>query len=149
MGAVTVVDSSVAIASTRVGDALHEAAQTALHEVKTGSRIVLPAVAFAEVMVGAIRGGRERRSMLQRQLRLAFTVEPLTEAIALQAAEVRARYGLPLPDALVLATGIELRAEAILTGDRRWRRVHRSVIVVGPRRGVRARRSARRRVKDP
>jgi predicted nucleic acid-binding protein len=143
---VTVVDSSVAVASTRVGDALHEAAQAALHESGSSSRLVLPAVAFAEVMVGAIRGGRERRSMLQRQLRVAFTVEPLTEVIAVQAAEVRARYGLPLPDALVLATGLELGATAILTGDRRWRKVHRSVVVV--RRGAQGRRSARRRVED-
>ncbi len=38
-----------------------------------------------------------------------------------RAAALRAAHtGLRLPDALVLACGTELRADAVLTADRRW-----------------------------
>jgi predicted nucleic acid-binding protein len=145
MGALTVVDSSVVIAALDRDDDLYGASTTALLEVRD-SRLLLPIVAYAEVMVGAIRAGTRRRREVEGRLRRSFNLEPVSVEIAARASEVRSRYALPLPDALVLATGLELGATAILTGDRRWRKVHRSVVVVG--RGAQGRRSARRRVED-
>ncbi|MGB6770679.1 MAG: PIN domain-containing protein, partial [Candidatus Dormiibacterota bacterium] len=63
---------------------------------------------------------------------LLLSVAPLSEAIAEEAAVLRARHqGLRLPDALVLATGASLHADSILTGDLRWRDLVSSVEVVG------------------
>lgn len=62
---------------------------------------------------------------------LLIRVAPIGEAIAERAARLRASHPmLRLPDALVIATGVELGADVILTGDRRWQRVHKRIVVV-------------------
>jgi PIN domain nuclease of toxin-antitoxin system len=63
---------------------------------------------------------------------LLMEVVPLSPPIAEAAAMLRARHqSLRLPDALVIATGISLKAGSILTGDIRWRGLAPSVDVVG------------------
>ncbi len=57
-------------------------------------------------------------------------VEPLTMGMARTGARLRSKHGLTLADALILATGIELKADVILTADRRWGRVDRRVKVL-------------------
>jgi PIN domain nuclease of toxin-antitoxin system len=49
-------------------------------------------------------------------------LEPATAAVARTAARLRAQHGrsLPLPDAFVVATALELSADRVLTCDRRW-----------------------------
>lgn len=57
---------------------------------------------------------------------------PLNEDVAVAAALWRARHSsLRLPDALVLATADVGAADAILTGDKRWRRLDPRVEVIG------------------
>lgn len=55
-------------------------------------------------------------------------------SIARSAAALRARHGraLRLPDALVLATAIELRAHRLLTTDAGWPLLDVPVQVIGP-----------------
>ena len=56
--------------------------------------------------------------------RLEFYVSPITETIAYQSAQLRAKYkGLKLPDALQLATAIEHHCDAFLTNDERLMQV--------------------------
>ena len=53
---------------------------------------------------------------------LLARIQPIDEAVAERAATLRAEHpALRLPDALVLACGDALAADAILTADRRWR----------------------------
>jgi predicted nucleic acid-binding protein len=48
-------------------------------------------------------------------------VEPLDADIALAAAALRARHqSLTIPDALLIATASHLRADHLVTTDRRW-----------------------------
>ena len=62
---------------------------------------------------------------------LELRIEPIGKEIAERAASLRARSRGPrLPDAVVLACGEVLEADAILTADRRWRRFGR-VLVIG------------------
>jgi predicted nucleic acid-binding protein len=62
-----------------------------------------------------------------------LVIGQVIEDIAETAAELRAHHrALRLPDAVVIATGDVLGADAVLTGDARWRRVSRRVRVIRP-----------------
>ena len=48
---------------------------------------------------------------------------PVTRAVLVRAAEIRARYGMRTPDAIMLATAVESGATLALTNDSAWRKV--------------------------
>lgn len=126
---VVVVDASVVIALRDAGDPHHHVARTAIDRARRDHRLVLPASALAESIVRPLTAGATEEEVTAPLLRL-FTVEPLTVEIATTAAALRARKSLRLPDALVVATGIHLDAQRILTCDRRWKGVDHRVKVL-------------------
>ena len=75
-----------------------------------------------ECLVGPIKG--ENRILLQSYAALFERLVPLTmpEAVYLQAAELRARFGLKTPDALHLACARHHRCGALWTNDDRLAR---------------------------
>jgi predicted nucleic acid-binding protein len=128
--AIVVVDASVVIALLDGGDAHHSAAVAAL--AGTGrERLILPASAYAEILVDPWRRGADAVAVIQRFVTdLGIHIEPLTPDIAERAARLRARHGaLRLPDALVLATADALDAIA-LTCDRAWLRASRRARII-------------------
>jgi hypothetical protein len=86
--------------------------------------VVLSIITICEVMTGPARNGDElsmhRISRGLRQLP-RLTIVPFGDRVAFRAAIVRAGTGLKLPDAGVVATGIEASAIAIVGNDARWR----------------------------
>jgi predicted nucleic acid-binding protein len=48
--------------------------------------------------------------------------QPIDLPVAQEAAGIRATYGLPAPDALVVATGIVAQVGALVTNDERWKK---------------------------
>lgn len=120
---VTLVDAGVVIGFLDGADAHHAAAHRALGEaLRRGDRLIVPASAFAEALVGPSRHG-ERSVATVRALtaQVPFEISPLDEAMALVAADLRARHkSLKPPDALVIATAIVRDADVVLTTDRRW-----------------------------
>ena len=48
---------------------------------------------------------------------------PVTRAVLMRAAGVRARYGMRAPDAIMIATAIESGATLAVTNDDAWRKV--------------------------
>ena len=48
---------------------------------------------------------------------------PVTRAVLVRAAGIRARYGLRTPDAIMLATAVESGATLAVTNDSAWRKV--------------------------
>ena len=126
--ALIVLDASVVIAHLDSADALHTAATEALLEVADDD-LRLPASAYAEALVDPTTKGQLARAR-DRIGALGLGIVPLDAAIAERAASLRARHRtLRLPDALVLATAEELEADAVLTGDRRWRRLPRVRVI--------------------
>jgi len=129
--ALVVLDASVVIAFLDSRDAHHSAAVSAL-TANRAEDLVLPASAYAEILVAPLRRGpaavaRVRQAMTD----LAIRIVPLTSEVADRAALIRARHAsLRLPDALVLATGEMLGADTVLTADRDWPRVSRRVRVI-------------------
>jgi predicted nucleic acid-binding protein len=128
--AITVLDASVVIAFLDADDAHHSAAVGAVERAGSGA-MVLPASAYAEVLVDPWRAGADAVTVVKRFLaELGVRVEPLTADVAERAARLRASHrSLRLPDALVLATADALDATA-LTADRSWPRVSRRARIV-------------------
>ena len=134
--ALTVLDAGVVIAMLDATDAHHSAARAALREaLDRGDDLVLPASAYAECLVGPLRRGPESAAIVNAFIEaLPARVEPVTRSIAMAAAALRARHGraVRLPDAMVLATAIELQAHRLLTTDASWPPLDTPVVVIGP-----------------
>jgi predicted nucleic acid-binding protein len=128
--AIVVLDASVVIAFLDARDSHHSAALTALGQAREET-LVLPASAYAEVLVDPWRRGQDAVAVVRELVaELGIRIQPLTADVAERAARLRAEQGsLRLPDALVLAT-TDVLAGTALTCDRAWLRASRRVRVV-------------------
>jgi predicted nucleic acid-binding protein len=131
----TVLDAGIVIAVLDADDAHHDQARQALAAARDrGDRLVVPASAYAEVLVAPLRRDPDSGDAVDSFLdALPAAVEPATRRIARRAAELRARHGnrLRLPDALVVATAMALDADRVVTTDARWPELGITVEVVG------------------
>lgn len=119
----TVLDAGVIIGYLDDNDGHHEAAHEALRDARDrNDRLVLPASAFAEVLVGPSSDGSKAVAVVRELVkRVPIHIEPLDTEVAVAAADLRARHrSLKLPDALVIATARHLDADHLVTTDRNW-----------------------------
>ncbi|MBK6858212.1 MAG: PIN domain-containing protein [Microthrixaceae bacterium] len=119
----TVLDSGVLIGFLDSNDAHHPASLEVFTDAHAGNdRLVLPASALAEILVGPSRRGTAAVGAVRELLdRLPIEVEPVGSEIAIAAAALRARHrSVKLPDALVIATAAHLDADLLVTTDRGW-----------------------------
>jgi predicted nucleic acid-binding protein len=137
--ALTVLDAGGVIAILDASDTHHVAAVAAvMSAIERGDDLVLPASAYAEILVAPHRRGDEAVATVDAFVdAVPARVEPATRSIAAIAAELRARHGpkLRLPDALVVATALALGAERVITTDARWPRLPVPVEVIRPEPG--------------
>lgn len=131
----TVLDAGVLIAILNADDVHHDRARKAFAALRDrGDRLVIPASAYAEVLVAPLRQSLATGDAVDSFIEaLPATVEPATRIVARRAAELHARYGtrVRLPDALVIATAIVLGASRVVTTDARWPDLGIPVEVVG------------------
>jgi len=127
-----VVDASVLIATIDSRDVHHQRATEELRAVRKRHALALPAVAFSEALVAPYLASRSEGLSIEGGLRRLGRIEPITEVIASRAAQLRAKRQMKLPDALILATAAELRANEILTFDERWASVDPRVRILTP-----------------
>lgn len=119
----TVIDAGVLIGFLDRNDAHHDKARRALGEaLDRNDRLVLPASALAEALVGPSRRGAGAVSTVRQVIeRVPIAIAPLDQDIAAAAAELRAHHrSVKLPDALVIATAVTLDADLLVTTDRNW-----------------------------
>jgi predicted nucleic acid-binding protein len=126
----SVIDTSVLVAFLEATDAHHSAAVAELTRARESHALVVPIVAYAEVLVGPSRQGPRQEAVAEEFLSTIGGIETVSVAIARRAARLRASTGLKLPDALVIATGLELDVDEILTADRRWQSIDSRVHVI-------------------
>lgn len=120
----TILDAGVVIAGLDADDAHHGPAADAIRAAwERHDSLVVPASAYAEILVRPASRGATTVARVDAALdALAISVADATRAIARRAAVLRARRtSLRLPDALVIATAVELDADHLLTTDRRWK----------------------------
>lgn len=117
----TVLDAGVVIATLEQTDAHHGSARRAVSETRSrGDRLILPAAAYAEVLVNPSQRGAEAVATVDAFIdALPAFIEPISRDIAAAAAMLRARHGraVRLPDALVLATAQIMSADKVITTD--------------------------------
>lgn len=137
--ALTILDAGVVIAILDASDTHHDAAvQAVTTAIDRGDNLVVPASAYAEILVAPHRRGADAVGTVDAFLdALPARIEPATRIVAARAAELRARHGnqLRLPDALVVATAMAVGAERVITTDARWPPLPVRVEVVRPKAG--------------
>ena len=120
----TVLDASVIIAVLDAEDPHHERAAAALRlRREAGDTLILPASAYAEVLVGPFRRDEAAAAAVDDFLAaIPAAIQPADRRIARAAARLRAEHGrrLRLPDALVVGSAMTLAADRVLTTDREW-----------------------------
>ena len=124
----TVLDAGVVIAGLDADDTHHAAAAHALGAARErGDSFIVPASAYAEILVRPAAQGSATVARVDAALdAMAISIADADREIARRAATLRARHpSLRLPDALVIATAVELDADHLLTTDQRWRTLRR------------------------
>ena len=124
------LDSSIVIGALNRDDAIHEAASRAVRAERDRHALAISALTYAEILVGPLQAGGRAVAVLERfaaQVRIVV----LSPDIVRLAAELRAARGLKLPDAVILATGLRLGADVILTADARWKGIEKVAVVDG------------------
>lgn len=83
---------------------------------------VLSTLTAAELLVRPFRTDDASIATVEGFLRFfgSIRLADVTYPIAREAARVRATTGLSMPDAIVIATALEHRAEIVVTNDRQW-----------------------------
>jgi predicted nucleic acid-binding protein len=116
--AALILDASVVIGLLDAVDAHHDQAVRDVDEADSAeTKLLTPASAYSEALVAFARAGRtaDARDAIAA---MGITVVPMNQAIAERAAEIRARHGrLRLPDAIILATAREIRADLLTYDD--------------------------------
>jgi predicted nucleic acid-binding protein len=93
--------------------------------------IAISTITLAEVLTGPLRGGQDALAQRYEKALASYAVVPVSSTIAALAARMRARYGLKLPDAIQLATALDLEAVALVTHDRDFAKVDGLLILRG------------------
>lgn len=92
--------------------------------------IGISTITLAEVLAGPFKRGALALAKRYERALTALDVHPVSPAVAVSGARLRARYGLKLPDALQLATALEVGADALVTHDRDFSRVDGIRVIV-------------------
>jgi predicted nucleic acid-binding protein len=128
-----VLDSGVLLALWDPDDQRHHSARSTVDRcLAGGSRLVVPVTALSEVLVGAFRATPYAVRMVEGFVReLVGEARAVDRAVGRAAARLRAEFeGLPLADALVVATGEIDRAQEIVTTNGRLGEVNPRVRVL-------------------
>jgi predicted nucleic acid-binding protein len=99
---------------------------------KGGFSFITSSITLLEVLVKPLQEGQTGVAKQYRDILTNATgieIFDVTSAIAEQAAQLRAKYNLRTPDAIQLATSIEMGAHYFLTNDHRLKLVSETTVV--------------------
>ncbi|ANE45664.1 hypothetical protein SY83_04390 [Paenibacillus swuensis] len=121
------IDTNIFIYVFEENPAFGEQAKQLLEQVEEGLyTAVTSAISLAEILVKPVRDGN---LTLEKQYKLLFAhfpnlfVAPVDTKVAERAAFLRGKYGIKMPDALLIATAIVENAEVFVTNDLRLEQV--------------------------
>ena len=128
------LDTSVWIYHFEGSPAYGRAADSVLEAISQGQiEAVASELVLLELLVAPLRKGAQDVADEIEMTLLHFPhlqLAPVTRAVLLRAAEIRARYGLRTPDAVMVATAIESGATLSVTNDSAWRKVREIEVVL-------------------
>jgi uncharacterized protein len=110
------------------GSAAHGQAADSVLEAVAQGRIegVASELVVLELLVAPLKKGAQD---IADEIELALLhfphlqLAPVTREVLVRAAEIRARYGMRTPDAIMLATAVECGATLAVTNDDAWRKM--------------------------
>jgi predicted nucleic acid-binding protein len=116
-----VLDTSILIAYLKADEAVSPLARTVIHGYLGSERNegVLSTLSAGEVLVVPNRDGAAREVALDIMDMPGLQLRSVDFLVAAEAARIRAEASLPLPDAVVIATGFLSNAQILVTNDRR------------------------------
>lgn len=121
------LDTSIWIYHFEGSTAYGRAADSVLQAVSEGQVAgVASELVLLELLVAPLKKGAQDTADEIELTLLHFPhlqLAPITRGILARAAEIRARYGLRTPDAIMIATAIESDATLAVTNDRDWQKV--------------------------
>jgi predicted nucleic acid-binding protein len=121
------LDTSVWIYHFEQNATFGEAAGYVIEQLEAGKfQGVASELTLLELIVKPLQSGRQDAADDYETLLSYFpnlTLEPISRAILLEAAALRARYRLRTPDAIQLATAFASGATLAITNDAGWRNV--------------------------
>ena len=94
-------------------------------------QIALSTVTLAEVLTGPFKAGNNALGRRYEKALSQYTLVPVSAPIAVLAARLRADYRLKLPDAIQLASALDIGAAALVTHDRDFSRVSGMDVLTG------------------
>lgn len=80
--------------------------------------VALSSITLAEVLTGPCKAGQTALAKRYEKALCDYEVVPVSVPVAALAGQLRAQHRLKLPDALQLATALEIGASAFVTHDR-------------------------------
>jgi predicted nucleic acid-binding protein len=121
------IDTSVWIYHFEQNSTFGEAAGHVIEQLEAGKfRGIASELTLLELIVKPLQLGRQDAADDYETLLSYFPnleLEPISRAILLDAAALRARYRLRTPDAIQLATGLHSGATLAITNDEAWQRI--------------------------
>jgi predicted nucleic acid-binding protein len=93
--------------------------------------IAISSITLAEVLTGPWKARKPALAKRYERALNQYKVIPVTAAIAALAAQLRSRYVLNLPDAIQLASALDIGADAMVTHDRDFSRVKDLPVLMG------------------
>ena len=94
-------------------------------------RLALTTVTLAEVLAGPFKAKQTALAKRYEKALNRYQVVPLSAQVAALAAQLRGQYRLKLPDAVQLASALDISAEALVTHDRDYSRVQGLSVLTG------------------
>ena len=94
-------------------------------------QLALTTVTVAEVLAGPFKAKQTALAKRYEKALNHYQVVPLTAQVAALAAQLRVQYRLKFPDAVQLASALDLGAAALVTHDRDFSRVQGLPVLTG------------------
>ena len=130
-GALLLVDSAPIIYTLEANERFAERFAPLFQRHAMGELVIaVTTITIAELLTGPLRAGEEALAKRYRAVLDSWLVVDFTSDIAESAARLRGTYGLKLPDAIQLASALEINAHALVTHDRDFAQV-RGMRVMG------------------
>ena len=95
-------------------------------------QLALTAVTLAEVLAGPFKAKQTALAKRYEKALGRYHVVPLSAQVAVMAAQLRVQYRLKLPDAVQLASALDIGAAALITHDRDFSKVHDFPVLTCP-----------------
>jgi predicted nucleic acid-binding protein len=93
--------------------------------------LALSTITLSEILAGPYKNGHTALAKRYEKALTSYRVVELSAPIAVLAAQLRARFALKLPDAIQVATALDIGADALVTHDRDFSKVRGLSVLMG------------------